>query len=97
MQGGKRIPSPGRSSRDMTTAYNLCVEMKHRKEKIPQWIRDILAQAEADAEPEEIPIGIRHDKGDLWKRDVVFLTGESWMRILRTVGKGIKWRKGEER
>lgn len=98
MTGGRRVPSPGRSSRDITTAYRLCVEIKHRKEKIPRWVRNMLAQAEADAEPGEIPVAIRHDKGDLWQNDVVFMTGESLMRILHTVGRNVQWeRPADER
>ena len=94
--GGKRIPSPGRASRDMDVVYPLCVEMKHRKEKMPQWVRDGLAQAEADALPNEIPIYIRHDKGDHWSNDVVMMTGRSFMRILRTVGVKVRWADGED-
>ena len=95
MLGGKRIPSPGRSNRDMTTSYNLCVEMKHRKARVPLWIRRALAQAEADARLDEIPVFIRHDKGDLWENDIVVMDGASFMRVMRTVGMDVEWEEGQ--
>jgi hypothetical protein len=93
---GKRIPSPGRASRDMTSAYPVCVEMKHWEKKIPEWMREGLAQAAADAEPHEIRVFIRHEKFQRWQDDVVMMTGIDFMRIMRTVGTDIKWEDGDD-
>jgi len=88
---GRRIPSPGRANRDIETPYPLCIEVKHRTESTPKWIRDALAQAVSDVGEGEIPVVIRHEKGDSWQEDVIFMSGESFMQIMRTVGTEVIW------
>lgn len=59
--GGSRIPVSGRDRGDAPDVDHpsLSIEVKSRK-KLPAWLLDAIAQAEAAASPDQLPVAILH-------------------------------------
>lgn len=62
--GGVRVPVSGRTRGDAPDVAHprLAVECKHRA-TLPAWLLEAMAQAEACANPEQIPVAILHEHG----------------------------------
>ncbi len=72
--GGERVPVTGRqrgSAPDIQHAF-WSPEVKHRK-KLPDWLLDALAQAEASKRDDQLPIVILHEAGQRHANDLVVL------------------------
>jgi hypothetical protein len=59
--GGVRIPVSGRGRGDNADVDHpsLSIEVKSRK-KLPAWLLDAIAQAEAAASPNQLPVAVLH-------------------------------------
>jgi hypothetical protein len=59
--GGVRMPVSGRGRGDSPDVDHpsLSIEVKSRK-KLPAWLLDAIAQAEAAASPDQIPVAVLH-------------------------------------
>ena len=81
--GGKRVPVSGRGrgdAPDVATA-SLTVEVKSRK-RLPRWIKDALAQAEASAQTPQLPIVVLHEDGRRYADSLVVLRLADFKRRL---------------
>jgi hypothetical protein len=72
--GGRRVPVSGRGRGDAPDIAHpwLSVECKDRA-TLPAWLLDALAQAEASATPDQLPVAVLHQAGDRHDRAVVVL------------------------
>lgn len=72
--GGERVPVSGRGRGDQPDVRHpwLSIECKDRKE-LPAWLLDALAQAEAAAAPDRLPIAVLHEAGQRHDRSLVVL------------------------
>jgi hypothetical protein len=72
--GGQRVPITGRARGDVPDVAHdtLSIECKHRL-SIPAWLTDALAQAEAAAAPDQLPIVVVHQHGSRYDRALVVL------------------------
>jgi hypothetical protein len=63
--GGRRVPVSGRGRGDEPDIVHpwLALEVKDRA-ALPLWLLDALAQAEASATPEQLPVAVLHRAGD---------------------------------
>ena len=73
---GARLPRTGRTGRDVSTeggAYSwLCIECKDRA-RLPDYLHKGMAQAVADAGPDELPVVVLHQRGMRAESDYVCL------------------------
>lgn len=65
----------------MELPYPICVEYKHRQQ-LPQWLKKAMKQAEADAEQDEIPVAILHEKGSWHDKDIVMVRFNQFEKML---------------
>ena len=72
--GGTRVPVSGRGRGDQPDVRHpwLSIEVKARAE-LPAWLLDALAQAEAAATPDQLPIAVLHEAGQRHDRALVVL------------------------
>lgn len=72
--GGQRVPVSGRARGDAPDVAHprLAIECKHRN-SLPSWLIDAMAQAEACANPEQIPVAILHAHGARHDADLCVL------------------------
>jgi len=59
--GGHRVGCSGRDTPDVVSDW-LSVEVKHRR-RLPQWLKDALAQALRHAGADRLGIAVLHEKG----------------------------------
>lgn len=72
--GGKRVPITGRtrgSTPDVEHSW-LSIEVKHWA-KLPGWILDALAQAEASVRGNQLPVAILHEKGKRYDDSLIVM------------------------
>lgn len=69
--GGQRVGAAGRAAADVQTHW-LAAEVKHRR-RLPQWLKDALAQAVAGANDEQLPVVVLHEAGGRHDDDLVLL------------------------
>ncbi len=62
--GGQRVPVSGRGRGDQPDVRHpwLSIEVKDRA-ALPAWLLDALAQAEASASPDQLPVAVLHAAG----------------------------------
>jgi len=72
--GGQRIPITGRVRGDAPdVAHPLwSVEVKHRR-ALPAWLLTAMAQAEAAARGEQVPLVVLHERGQRYERALAVL------------------------
>lgn len=72
--GGERNPVSGRQRGDKADIRHewLSPEVKHR-DKLPAWLFDALAQAEASKRGDQLPIVILHESGQRYSDSLVVL------------------------
>lgn len=72
--GGRRVPVSGRHRGDAPDVAHptLAIEVKHRRE-VPAWLLDALAQAEASARGDRLPVVIIHRHGGRRADDLAVL------------------------
>src|SRR4051794_6667924 len=72
--GGRRVPVSGRQRGDAPDVAHpsLSIEVKSRK-NIPRWLGDALAQAEASATGEQLPVAILHARGQRFDDSLVLV------------------------
>ena len=72
--GGRRVPVTGRSRGDAPDVEHptLSVEVKSRK-RIPAWLEEAMAQAEAAAKQPQLPIAVLHQDGRRYQDALVVL------------------------
>ena len=72
--GGRRVPVTGRARGDAPDVEHplLALEVKHRKE-LPQWLKEAMAQAEAAARDDKLPVVVLHEAGSRHSEDLVVL------------------------
>jgi len=61
----------GRRGPDVTTSW-LALEIKHRR-RLPQWLKDALAQAKSGADEQRLAIVVLHESGQRHADDLVVL------------------------
>ncbi len=73
--GAKRVPVSGRARGDApdVTSPWLSVEVKHWTRGIPAYLEDAMRQAEASANPEQLPLAVLHVVGQQYERSFVVL------------------------
>jgi len=59
--GGQRVGCTGKDTPDVVTNW-LVVEVKHRR-RLPQWLKDALAQARKHAGDGQLGIAVLHEQG----------------------------------
>jgi hypothetical protein len=72
--GGRRVPVSGRGRGDAPDVAHpwLAIECKDRA-TLPLWLLDALAQAEASAQPDQLPVAVLHRAGDRHDQALVVL------------------------
>ncbi len=72
--GGSRIPVSGRDRGDAPDVDHpsLSIEVKSRK-KLPAWLLDAIAQAEAAAGPHQLPVAVLHQDRSRYSDALVVL------------------------
>ena len=72
--GGRRVPVSGRGRGDAPDIAHpwLALEVKDRA-SLPAWLLDALDQAEASAQPDQLPVAVLHRAGDRHDQALVVL------------------------
>ena len=83
--GGKRLGPTGIPQPDVVTDW-LVVECKHRN-ALPDWLRDAVTQARAQADDEHLAIVILHEKQMRYKDSLVVLRLGDWLEWFGGGGK----------
>ncbi|MBC7242627.1 MAG: hypothetical protein H5T60_09305 [Anaerolineae bacterium] len=82
--GGQRIPVSGRargSAPDVATTW-AAIEVKSRR-KLPLWLLDAIAQAEAAAKPGQVAVAILHQHGCRYDDSIVVMRLRDFTRLTR--------------
>lgn len=77
--GGKRVPvhSTNGVKCDVVTD-NACIQVKERI-SLPVFIKDVIAQAQADCTDGKLPIVVLHEKGKDRKSDIVLMPYQDYL------------------
>ncbi|HEY8489548.1 MAG TPA: hypothetical protein VIO14_01015 [Dehalococcoidia bacterium] len=80
---GRRVPVTGRARGDApdVSAPGLAVEVKHRA-ALPAWLLTALAQAEAAAEGDQLPVAVLHGAGGRYADALVVVRLRDFARLL---------------
>ena len=68
---GRRQGAVGRKGPDALSDW-LALEIKHRR-RLPQWLKDALAQAKSGASEQQLAIAVLHEAGQRHADDLVVL------------------------
>ena len=93
--GGARVPVSGRARGDQPDVRHpwLSIEIKDRKE-LPAWLLDALAQAEAAATPDQLPLAVLHEAGRRHDRALVVLRLADFIEWFGDTGASVVCRRG---
>jgi len=83
---GQRVGNRGAASPDVETSW-ACVECKERQ-RLPQWLRRGLAQAEEGATDGRVGVLVLHQKGERYSDAIVCLRLAALERLLGELGYG---------
>jgi hypothetical protein len=85
--GGRRVPVSGRGRGDAPDVAHpwFAIECKDRA-TLPAWLLDALAQAEASAQPDQLPVAVLHRAGDRHDHALVVLRLVEFMAWFGEVG-----------
>ena len=84
---GRRQGATGRTGADVVNDW-LAVEVKHRR-RLPQWLKNALAQAKSGASEQRLAIAVLHEAGQRHSDDLVVLRladFEDWFGEVRPEG-----------
>lgn len=81
--GGRRVPVSGRGRGDAPDVEHptLSIEIKSRR-RLPDWIKDALAQARASARKPQLSIAVLHEDGARYKDALIVLRLEDFEKRL---------------
>ncbi len=87
--GGRRVPVSGRGRGDQPDVAHpwLAIECKDRA-ALPFWLLDALAQAEASATADQLPVAVLHRAGDRHDQALVVLRLADFVDWFGTVAPG---------
>lgn len=79
MLGGERVPVSGRQRGDAPDIKHdwLSLEVKDRK-RLPAWLHDAMAQAQASKRGDQLPAVILHEAGKRHSKDMVLMSLEDF-------------------